>query len=104
VNSLALAAAEAALGDQAHVSKGRDWNLAEREWLAEQLRAHGVRVLPSQTNFVLVDFARDAAPIERTLFARGVIARPMAGYGLPECLRISVGSRAENERLLEALP
>jgi histidinol-phosphate aminotransferase len=104
VNSLALAAAEAALGDQAHVAKGRDWNLSEREWLAECLRARGLRVLPSQTNFVLIDFARDAAPIERALFERGVIVRPMGGYGLPECLRVSVGSRAENERLLEALP
>jgi len=53
---------------------------------------------------VLVDFARDAAPIERALFERGVIARPMGGYGLAECLRISVGARTENERLLETLP
>ena len=104
VNGLALAAAEAALGDQEHVAKGRAWNLSEREWLTEQLRARDLRVLPSQTNFVLVDFARDAAPIERTLFERGVIARPMGGYGLPEFLRISIGSRAENERLLDALP
>ena len=104
VNSLALAAAEAALADQAHVANGRAWNLAEREWLSEALRARGLRVLPSQTNFVLVDFSRDAAPIERALFERGVIARPMGGYGLPEFLRLSVGSRAENERLLDALP
>jgi len=104
VNSLALAAAEAALADQAHVANGRAWNLAEREWLNEALRARGLRVLPSQTNFVLVDFSRDAAPIERALFERGVIARPMGGYGLPEFLRLSVGSRAENERLLDALP
>ena len=104
VNGLALAAAEAALADQAHIANGRAWNLAEREWLSEKLRARGLRVLPSQTNFVLVDFARDAAPIERALFERGVIARPMTGYGLPEFLRISVGSRAENERLLDALP
>jgi histidinol-phosphate aminotransferase len=103
VNGLALAAAEAALSDQDHVANGRDWNRAERDWLAERLRARGLRVLPSQTNFVLVDFARDAAPIERALFERGVIVRPMGGYGLSEFLRISVGSRAENERLLEAL-
>ena len=104
VNSLALAAAEAALADQAHVANGRAWNLAEREWLSEALRARGLRVLPSQTNFVLVDFSRAAVPIERALFERGVIARPMGGYGLPEFLRLSVGSRAENERLLDALP
>jgi histidinol-phosphate aminotransferase len=104
VNSLALAAAEAALGDAQHVARSKSFNLAERAWLTEQLRARGLRVLPSQTNFILVDFARDAAPIEAALFDRGVIARPMGGYGLGEFLRISVGSRAENGRLLEALP
>jgi histidinol-phosphate aminotransferase len=104
VNALALAAAEAALADQVHVARGRDWNLAAREWLTDRLRACGLRVLPSQTNFVLIDFGRDAAPIERALFERGVIVRPMGGYGLPDFLRISVGTRAENERLLEAMP
>jgi histidinol-phosphate aminotransferase len=104
VNGLALAAAEAALGDAAHVARAKTWNLAEREWLTAQLRARDLPVLPSQTNFVLVDFTCDATPVERALFERGVIARPMGGYGLPEFLRISVGSRAENQRLLEALP
>lgn len=104
VNSLALAAAEAALGDREHVARSKAFNLAERGWLTARLRARGLRALPSQTNFVLVDFARDAAPIENALFERGVIVRPMGGYGLGEFLRISVGSRAENERLLEALP
>lgn len=104
VNILALAAATAALGDQDHVARAKAFNLAERAWLAAQLENRGLRVLPSQTNFVLVDFARDAAAIEHALFGRGVIVRPMGGYGLGEFLRISVGSRAENERLLEALP
>jgi len=103
VNSLALAAAQAALGDQAHIAKVRDWNRMERDWLGACLRDRGLRVLPSQTNFVLIDFGRDATPIERALFERGIIARPMAGYGLPQCLRISIGTRAENERLLGAL-
>ena len=103
VNGLALIAAEAALLDREHVVRAKQWNAAEREWLAERLRAQGLRVLPSQTNFVLIDFKRDATPIERALFERGVIARPMGGYGLPEFLRISVGTRAENERLLDAL-
>ena len=66
--------------------------------------SRGYRVLPSQTNFVLVDLGRDAAPFERHLFERGVIVRPMGGYGLGESVRISVGSRAENQRLLDALP
>lgn len=104
VNSLALAAAQAALGDPEHVARSKAFNRAERAWLAARLQSRGLRMLPSQTNFVLVDFERDAASIERALFERGVIVRPMGGYGLPEFLRISVGSRVENERLLEALP
>jgi histidinol-phosphate aminotransferase len=103
-NGLALIAAEAALLDTDHVARSKAWNLAEREWLADKLRAKGYRMLPSQTNFVLIDFQRDATPIEKALFDRGVIARPMGGYGLPEFLRISVGTREENERLLDALP
>jgi histidinol-phosphate aminotransferase len=104
VNGLALAATTAALADQEHVARAQAWNLQERDWLSEKLRAHGLRVLPSQTNFVLIDFASDAAPIECALFERGVIVRPMSGYGLPEFLRVSIGTRAENQRLLEALP
>lgn len=103
VNVLAMTAATAALGDREHVARTKRWNLDEREWLAERLRARGLRALPSQTNFVLIDFGHDAASIEAALFERGVIVRPMSGYGLPECLRISVGARAENQRMLDAL-
>ena len=103
VNNLALAAAHAALGDQTHVVRAREWNFSEREWLAERLGERDLRVLPSQTNFLLIDFGRDAAPVERALFERGVIVRPMGGYGLPDCLRVNVGTRAENERLLDVL-
>src|SRR5581483_4379981 len=103
-NGLALIAAEAALGDEEHLAHAKAWNIAERDWLAARLRERGFRVLPSQTNFVLIDFGRDAAPVEKSLFERGVIARPMGGYGLGEFLRVSIGTRAENERLLDALP
>lgn len=102
VNSLALVAAEAALTDADHAAKIREHTAQEREWLAAQLAARGLRVLPSQTNFLLVDFG-DAAAVEEQLFRHAVVVRPMAGYGLPTCLRISVGTRAESERLLEAL-
>ena len=104
VNNIALAAAQAALADRAHLARAKEWNAAERAWLAGELSSRGYRVLPSQTNFVLVDLGRDAAPFERHLFERGVIVRPMGGYGLGESVRISIGSRAENRRLLDALP
>lgn len=103
VNSLALVAAQAALADTAHAQRIRDETARERDWLAEQLRARGLQVFPSQTNFLLVDFGRDATEVEAQLFAHAVVVRPMAGYGLPTCLRISIGRRSESERLLEAL-
>lgn len=104
VNSIALAGATAALGDTRWLAKARAFNLREREWLRAQLAERGYRCLPSQTNFLLCALSRDAATLERHLFERGVIVRPMGGYGLPRTLRISVGSRAENRRLLRALP
>jgi len=103
VNGIALAAAEAALRDTAHLESVRAFNTAERDWLAGELARLGYACLPSQTNFVLVDLGIDAAPVERRLCERGVVARPMCGYGLPTALRISVGTPGENERLLESL-
>jgi len=104
VNNVALAAAEAALGDAAHLARACAFNNSERAWLSDALAARGYSVLPSQTNFVLVDLGRDAADLERHLFDRGAIVRPMGGYGLAHTLRVSVGTRAENQRLLGALP
>lgn len=104
VNNVALAGAAAALADKPWLAKARAFNRAEREWLREELLERGYRCLPSQTNFLLCVLPRDAAKLERHLFERGVIVRPMGGYGLPRTLRISVGSRAENRRLLRALP
>ncbi|HET6545586.1 MAG TPA: histidinol-phosphate transaminase [Rhodanobacteraceae bacterium] len=104
VNSLALAAAQAALADRQHVAEVRRSNALERDWLAGELRARGYRVLPSQTNFMLLVLDDDAETLERRLFERGVIVRPMAGYGLPRTLRVSIGHRSDNRRLLDALP
>jgi len=104
VNNIALAAAEAALGDEDHLASARAFNRSERDWLGDALAKLGYRVLPSQTNFIMIDLGRDSAELERHLFERGVIVRPMGGYGLSQTLRISVGSRAENQRLLDALP
>ena len=103
VNGPGLAACEAALGDQAHLAWVRRQNAVEREALADALAARGLAVSPSQTNFLLVDFGRDAGPVEAGLVALGVVPRPMAGYGLPTCLRLTVGVRDENRRLLQAL-
>jgi histidinol-phosphate aminotransferase len=101
VNGVALAAAAAALTDEAHMAHVRAQNVADRTWLANELTSRGYRVYPSQTNFLLVDVGTDAAALESHLFECGVIVRPMGGYGLPHTLRISVGSRRELNCLLE---
>lgn len=103
VNGPGLAACEAALADDEHLAWVRRRNAAEREALLDALRARELAVSPSQANFLLVDFGRDAAAIEAGLVARGVVPRPMGGYGLPTCLRITVGNRDENRRFLQAL-
>ncbi len=103
VNALGLAAAEAALADGAHLQSSIAGNAAQRAALGEALRARGLKVSPSQTNFLLVEFGQDAARIEAELVTRGIVLRPMGGYGLGECLRITVGTEAENRRLLAAL-
>ncbi len=103
VNAPGLAAAEAALADAAHLAAGVAGNRAQREALAAALRARGLAVSPSQTNFLLVEFGANTAQIEAALVARGVILRPIGGYGLGDCLRITVGTETENARLLAAL-
>ncbi len=104
VNGVAQAAATAALADGDHLALSVERNAVERGRLADALWAHGYRVLPSQTNFILLELPEDAAELESRWFGQGVIVRPMGGYGLPHTLRISVGSRADNDRLLETLP
>ncbi len=103
VNGPALAAATASLADMAHLEAGIARTRAAREALAQALRERGWRVWPSQTNFLLVEFGPDTALLETALLARGVVLRPMAGYGLPECLRLTAGTAEENARLLAAL-
>jgi histidinol-phosphate aminotransferase len=103
VNGPALAACEAVLDDATHLQWSLDRNAAERAWLTDALQQRNLRVFPSQTNFVLVEFGPNTALIEAALTAQGVVLRPMGGYGLGDCLRITVGSHEENLRWLAAL-
>ena len=103
VNGLALAAAEAALGDEAHLRWTVARNAEQRQALVAALEARGWFVHPSQANFVLAEFGAKAALVESMLLEQGVVVRPMGGYGLPQCLRITVGEAGENRRLLAAL-
>ena len=103
VNSLALRAAEAALGDQEFIQKSMEINTAGLEQLRTGLQTQGYRVIPSRGNFVLVDLHREASAVYEALLREGVITRPVANYGLPQHLRITVGTQSENQRLLDTL-
>lgn len=103
VGTVALAAAAAALGDEAHMRWTVARNAEQRLRLREALQQRGWRAGPSQANFLLVEFGARTPGIEAGLLARGVVLRPMAGYGLPQCLRITVGDASDNRALLQAL-
>lgn len=101
--TLAVLAAETALDDQEHVARCVALNERERLRVTNQLQAMGLVALPSQANFVAVDFNRESAPIYQALLEAGIIVRPMGSYGMPTFLRASIGTEAENTRLLSAL-
>ncbi len=103
VNSLALAAATAALDDLEHLERSRTLNRAGMQQLQDACRQWGLSWLPSVGNFLCVDMGRSGQEVFLELLKRGVIARPVDNYGLPRFLRISIGSQAENARLIEAL-
>lgn len=102
VGSLAQVAALAALEDRAHVERYVEANRRERLRLAQAFGAMGLRVAPSQANFLLVDFARPGRDVYEALLRLGVIVRTVPSP-IDSWLRITVGRPEENERLLEAL-
>ncbi len=103
VSSLALVGATAALGDQDHVAISARHARAAIEQLRAEVRGPGIRVYPSLANFVLIDCGKPSTPIYERLLRAGVIVRPMAAWGLPNHLRVSVGSHQDMPRVIRAL-
>ncbi len=102
VNSLSLAAAAAALDDHAFVRESYELNLAGVDQLTTGLRALGLQIMSSHGNFVTFKVG-DAKAVNLALLKAGVIVRPIAGYGLPDWLRVTVGLASENARFLTSL-
>mgnify|MGYP001208791850 CR=1 FL=1 len=102
VNSLALVAAEAALGDREHVERTVRMNAEGREYLVQELAALELPFVPTQGNFMMVEVG-DGAEAYNALLKEGVIVRPVTGYGFPAHVRISIGTSDENRRLVETL-
>ena len=102
INSLAQAAALAALDDDVHVRKTRENNIAGLDFFQREFRDLKLEFVPSFANFILVRVGEGQKVFE-AMQKQGVIVRPMGGYQLPEWIRISVGTPEENERSLKVL-
>ena len=101
-----LEAATAALGDEAHQKASREMVQTWRPRLTQAIRGFGFEVLPSAGNFVLVlfkDEKRNAAAASDYLNSKGIIVRPVGGYGIHDGLRITVGTEDQNRAVIDAL-
>jgi len=102
VNAVALAAATAALDDMEFVARTYAANLQGMRQIEEGAKALGLGWIPSHGNFISVHVGK-AGEVFKRMLRRGVIVRPVANYGMPSHLRITVGAEEENERCLAAL-
>lgn len=102
-NSMALDAALAALGDAEHLLKSQQANRNGLIFLSNALHERDLEVIPSIANFVCVDVRREAERLFNELLSEGVIIRPLAGYRMPNHIRVTVGTPDQNHRFLTAL-
>jgi histidinol-phosphate aminotransferase len=103
VNALAQVAAVAALSDLEHVTRSRQMNHAGKEQLYRGFEALGLPYIPTEANFILVHVGRDSNEMFREMLKRGVIVRSGAYFDLNGYLRVSIGTRTENQRFLDVL-
>jgi histidinol-phosphate aminotransferase len=105
VSVAAQAAAVAALAEPGWVEMGKAHNAQYRQVLTDGLRAAGIKVWPSEGNFVMADFGTEdrANAADTFLRGRGIIVRKIGGYGLPQCLRITVGPADEVAAVVDGL-
>ncbi len=102
-NALALVAAETALFDNAYLEKSVELNKKGMQELVLAFDDMGLEFIPSKGNFICVDFEQPADQIYHELLKAGVIVRPIANYGMPNHLRISIGLDSENKKFINAL-
>lgn len=103
VDTLALAAATAVLSDEQYLQRSREVNAQGMKQLEIAFNELGLDYIPSAGNFIAVDVGEQAAEINQLLLEQGVIVRPIAGYGMPRHLRVSIGLPEENDRFIESL-
>ena len=103
VNLLAQVAATAALDDKKFLRKTREVVLEGKNYLYDCLGKSGIAYVPSVTNFILIDTGKDSQDVFREMLRYGVIVRDMKQYGLKNFIRVSIGTKKENERFIRVL-
>lgn len=104
VNALAQEGACASLDDEEHLLKSQQVNRDGKNFLYQVFRELGLSYVPSQANFILVDFGREASEICQRVLYEGIILRPMTGLNLlPNYIRVTIGTDEQNQRLFSAL-
>ena len=103
VNLLAQLAAGAALDDKKFLSKTKKTILEGKSYLYESLKKLGIAYVPSVANFILIDVARDSLEVFKEMLKYGVIVRDMKQYGLKNFIRVTIGTKKENERFIRVL-
>jgi histidinol-phosphate aminotransferase len=102
-NLLAQAAALASLDDEAHVEQSVALNNAGKAYLMQALSNMNLQCLPSMGNFISINLKQTAQPVYDALLRKGVIVRPVANYAMPEYIRVTIGTDAQNRRFIAAL-
>lgn len=102
VSSGAQAGALAALEDEPHVRRALENNAAGASYLTRAMADMGYRVPPTWANFIYVDIGEEAAPVARRLQEEGVIIRPLAPWGAPNAIRVTIGTPEQNESFVSA--
>ncbi len=103
VNTLAQVGATAALDDVKHIQNSIDVNEAGKKYLYKQFEQMSLKYWPSQGNFILFDTGKEAGAIYQAALKEGIIVRPVAGYGFPAHLRISIGTLEQNQKAMDIL-
>jgi histidinol-phosphate aminotransferase len=102
VSSVAQVAAFAALDDLQHIQRVVDNNFLQSRVLSQGLTALGYRVVPTLANFIFCDLGEDAATFANRLQEDGVVVRPLASWGAPHCIRVTIGTAEQNAAFLQA--
>jgi histidinol-phosphate aminotransferase len=102
-NSLAQAAARASLKDRGHVIRSQKTNSEGKKYLYSALKESGIDYVPTEGNFILINLNQPGYEVYQALLHKGVIVRPVAGYGFPNSIRVTIGTMEQNRRFVKAL-